>query len=137
MVPSRMHAALLTGHGGSGMRAYSEDVAVPSPEADEVLVRVGERVMVDFGIFADEGMDTPDYDYTGSAGPGGFADFVAVPAAGAHRVETGLGDAELATFCCAYVTCGAIGGAIVQADFKKKTFFGNLVIEVNAASARQ
>jgi NADPH:quinone reductase-like Zn-dependent oxidoreductase len=66
--------------------------------------RVGERVMVDFGIYAEEGDDTPSHDYIGSGRPGGFAEYVAVPAENAHAVETRLRDAELATFCCAYIT---------------------------------
>ncbi len=66
--------------------------------------RVGERVMVDFGIYADCDPDTPSHDYIGSARQGGFADYVCVPADNAHAVETDLSDGELATFCCAYVT---------------------------------
>lgn len=66
--------------------------------------RVGERVMVDFGIYAEAGDDIPSHDYIGSGRPGGFAEYVAVPAQNAHAVETQLSDAELATFCCAYVT---------------------------------
>jgi L-2,4-diaminobutyrate transaminase len=67
-------------------------------------LRVGERVMVDFGIYAGVGDDIPSHDYIGSGRPGGFAEYVAVPAENAHAVETQLSDAELATFCCAYVT---------------------------------
>jgi alcohol dehydrogenase len=66
--------------------------------------REGERVMVDFGIYAGSGEDIPSHDYIGAGRPGGFADYVAVPAENAHAVETDLSDAELATFCCAYVT---------------------------------
>ncbi len=66
--------------------------------------RIGERVMVDFGIYAESGDDIPSHDYIGSGRPGGFADYVAVPAENAHAVETTLSDAELATFCCAYIT---------------------------------
>jgi NADPH:quinone reductase-like Zn-dependent oxidoreductase len=66
--------------------------------------RIGERVMVDFGIYAGPGNDVPSHDYIGSGRPGGFAEYVAVPAENAHAVDTGLTDAELATFCCAYVT---------------------------------
>lgn len=66
--------------------------------------RVGERVMVDFGIYAHAGDDIPSYDYIGSGKPGGFAEYVAVPAENAHAVDTTLSDAELATFCCAYIT---------------------------------
>ena len=63
--------------------------------------RVGERVMVDFGIYGGEGNDIPSYDYIGSGRQGGFAEFVSIPAENAHAVTTELSDAELATFCCA------------------------------------
>jgi NADPH:quinone reductase-like Zn-dependent oxidoreductase len=66
--------------------------------------REGERVMVDFGIYSGAGEDVPSHDYIGSGRPGGFAEYVAIPAVNAHAVETNLTDAELATFCCAYVT---------------------------------
>lgn len=66
--------------------------------------RMGERVMVDFGIYAKTGDDIPSHDYIGSGRPGGFAEYVAVPAENAHAVDTALSDAELATFCCAYIT---------------------------------
>ena len=66
--------------------------------------RLGERVMVDFGIYSGEGDDIPSHDYIGSGRPGGFAEYVAVPAKNAHPIETDLSDAELATFCCAYIT---------------------------------
>jgi NADPH:quinone reductase-like Zn-dependent oxidoreductase len=56
--------------------------------------RKGQRVIVDFGIYA----------YIGSGRPGGFAEYVAVPAENAHSIETDLSDVELATFCCAYIT---------------------------------
>ena len=66
--------------------------------------RLGERVMVDFGIYAAEGDDIPSHDYIGSGRPGGFAEYVAIPAENAHAVQSDLSDAELATFCCAYIT---------------------------------
>lgn len=66
--------------------------------------RIGERVMVDFGIYSAIGDDVPSHDYLGSGRPGGFAEYVAVPADNAHSVDTGLSDAEIATFCCAYIT---------------------------------
>jgi alcohol dehydrogenase len=66
--------------------------------------RIGQRVMVDFGIYAGPGNDIPSHDYIGSGRPGGFAEYVAVPAENAHFVETSLSDVELATFCCAYIT---------------------------------
>lgn len=40
MLPIRMHAWLLTGHGGFEALEYRSDVAVPEPGAGEVLVRV-------------------------------------------------------------------------------------------------
>ena len=66
--------------------------------------RNGQRVMVDFGIYAEPGDELPSYDYIGSGRPGGFAEYVSVPAENAHSVETSLSDVELATFCCAYIT---------------------------------
>ncbi len=66
--------------------------------------RVGERVMVDFGIYDGDGDEVTGDDYIGAGRPGGFAEYVSVPAANAHAVQTELSDAELATFCCAYVT---------------------------------
>ena len=66
--------------------------------------RNGQRVMVDFGIYAGPGDDVPSHDYIGSGRPGGFAEYVSIPAENAHAVETSLSDVELATFCCAYIT---------------------------------
>jgi NADPH:quinone reductase-like Zn-dependent oxidoreductase len=40
-IPATMSAVLLTGHGGIEMLEYREDIAVPVPGADEVLIRVG------------------------------------------------------------------------------------------------
>ena len=65
---------------------------------------IGQRVMIDFGIYAGPGNYIPSHDYIGSGRPGGFAEYVAVPAENAHCVETSLSDIELATFCCAYIT---------------------------------
>jgi alcohol dehydrogenase len=62
------------------------------------------RVMVDFGIYKAPGDDIPSQDYIGAGRPGGFAEYVAVPAENAHIIDSDLTDAELATFCCAYVT---------------------------------
>ena len=65
---------------------------------------VGKRVMVDFGIYNDSGPSLANVDYIGHGRNGGFAEYCAVPAENAHIVETPLSDAELATFCCAWVT---------------------------------
>ena len=64
----------------------------------------GKRVMVDFGIYNDPGPSLADVDYIGHGRDGGFAEYCAVPAENAHVIESPLSDAELATFCCAYVT---------------------------------
>ncbi|WP_141737087.1 alcohol dehydrogenase family protein [Marinobacter sp. X15-166B] len=68
--------------------------------------RLGERVIVDFSIYnrplGDDSL--ADIDYIGHGRDGGYADYVAVPAANAHVIDTELTDAELATFCCAYLT---------------------------------
>lgn len=61
--------------------------------------RVGERVLID-PILRD-GDRTPRY--FGSDTPGGFAEFVAVPAENACPVRSTLSDAELASFPCAYL----------------------------------
>lgn len=66
--------------------------------------RIGERVLMDFGIYAGPGDDVPSHDYIGSGRNGGFAEFVTVPAENAHAIQSELSDAELATYCCAYVT---------------------------------
>ncbi|HSS66322.1 MAG TPA: alcohol dehydrogenase family protein [Gammaproteobacteria bacterium] len=66
--------------------------------------RVGERVMVDFDLYGDDEDSLADIDYIGHGRDGGFAEYVAVPAENATAVDTPLNDAELATFCCAYVT---------------------------------
>lgn len=61
--------------------------------------RIGERVMIDFGIY-DGGAD----DYIGHGRDGGFAEYTTVPADQAYNVASEMTDIELATFCCAYVT---------------------------------
>jgi NADPH:quinone reductase-like Zn-dependent oxidoreductase len=40
MVPKRMKAVLLTGHGGPEKLVYRDDVPVPTPAPDEVLIEV-------------------------------------------------------------------------------------------------
>ncbi|MBD8079436.1 alcohol dehydrogenase family protein [Cellulosimicrobium arenosum] len=99
--------------------------------------RVGERVMVDFSIYnRPEGDDSlADIDYIGHGRDGGYAEFMTVPAENAYEVTADIADAELATFCCAYLTAeqmldrarlaagervlvtgasGGVGSAIVQ-----------------------
>ena len=68
--------------------------------------RVGERVMVDFSLYnRPEGDDSlADIDYIGHGRDGGYAEYTAVPSQNAHKVSSDLSDAQLATFCCAYLT---------------------------------
>src|SRR5699024_38825 len=68
--------------------------------------RIGERVMVDFSIYnRPEGDDSlADIDYIGHGRDGGYAEYQVVPAANAHEITADIADAELATFCCAYLT---------------------------------
>ncbi|HLQ84858.1 MAG TPA: alcohol dehydrogenase family protein [Salinisphaeraceae bacterium] len=68
--------------------------------------RIGERVMVDFSIYnRPEGDDSlADIDYIGHGRDGGYAEYVTVPASHAYQTDADLADAELATFCCAYMT---------------------------------
>jgi alcohol dehydrogenase len=164
-IPETMRAAVLKGHGGPEMLEVRDDVAVPRPDAGEVLIevgacginntdiwvregaygneddpdavtswrkvptmtfpriqgadiagriaavgegvsgsRLGERVMVDFGIYGDNEDSLADMDCIGHGRDGGFAEYVTVPEENVTAVETPLSDAELATFCCAYIT---------------------------------
>ena len=61
--------------------------------------RFGERVLVE-PVF--RGTDRFDVRYFGSEVDGAFAEYAAVPAVHAHRVESNLSDVELASFPCAY-----------------------------------
>lgn len=66
--------------------------------------RVGQRVMVDFSIYNGDGRSLIDIDYFGHGRDGGYAEYMVVPADQAHHSSTPMSDAELATFCCAYLT---------------------------------
>ncbi|WP_250527348.1 alcohol dehydrogenase family protein [Caballeronia sp. GAWG2-1] len=59
--------------------------------------RIGERVILDPVLRNPAG-------YLGADCDGGFAQYVRIPAANAHRVESPLSDTELASFPCAYST---------------------------------
>jgi alcohol dehydrogenase len=97
--------------------------------------RIGERVMVDFSIYNTDGDSLADIDYIGHGRDGGYAEYCAVPADHAYQVTNNMSDAELATFCCAYLTAehmlnraavvagervlvtgasGGVGGALIQ-----------------------
>ena len=66
--------------------------------------RVGERVMIDFSIYNRDDDSLADIDYIGHGRDGGYAEYMTAPADHAHVVESPMSDAELATFCCAYLT---------------------------------
>ena len=97
--------------------------------------RIGERAIVDFSIHNGDGISLADVDYIGHGRDGGYAEYCAVPSANAHHINSPLSDAELATFCCAYLTAehmldraavqsgervlisgaaGGVGGALIQ-----------------------
>ena len=65
--------------------------------------RRGERVIVNL-VEYDENDPTVITGGIGSARPGGYAEYVAVRSGNAYAVDSPLGDAELATFPCAYIT---------------------------------
>ena len=66
---------------------------------------VGSRVLVDPANYGDPGPDAVPVDVLGSERDGGFAEYVVVPAARAHRVdESPLSEVELAALPIAYGT---------------------------------
>lgn len=66
--------------------------------------RIGERVIVDASIYNRDDDSLADIDYIGHGRDGGYAEYTAVAAENAHRVDSTYSDAELATFWCAYHT---------------------------------
>lgn len=66
------------------------------------LARLGERVLVQACLVSlRQGLSDV---WLGSERDGGFAQYVSVPSADAHRINSALSDAELASFPCAYAT---------------------------------
>lgn len=65
--------------------------------------RVGQRVLVDAWM-RDPGGDLAKAEYLGSERDGGYAQYVVVPSANAHTIESELSDVELASFPCSYAT---------------------------------
>jgi NADPH:quinone reductase-like Zn-dependent oxidoreductase len=63
--------------------------------------RIGERVLIDPVIRLDRGA-TAQVIYFGSECNGAFAEYACVPSVNAHAISSGLSDAELASFPCAY-----------------------------------
>ena len=76
---------------------------------------VGQRVLVDPMLYIGDERELAATGFLGSERDGGFAEWVTVPAMNAHRVNSGLSDAELATFPTAYATAlRMLGRASVQ-----------------------
>lgn len=66
--------------------------------------RIGERVMIDFSLYNRDDDSLADIDYIGHGRDGGYAEYMTAPSDHAHVVNSPMSDAELATFCCAYLT---------------------------------
>ncbi len=72
-VPAAMAAVYLTGHGGTEMLEYREDVPVPEPGAGEVLIRVGAAGINNTDINTRIGWYSKKVtDATNTGGAGGF-----------------------------------------------------------------
>ena len=67
-------------------------------------VQVGQRVMINPTLYNTDPENPQDIDFIGSERPGGFAEYVALPAASVYPVDSPLTDAELATFATSYLT---------------------------------
>jgi NADPH:quinone reductase-like Zn-dependent oxidoreductase len=98
------------GWGGTGLefpRIQGADVAgrVVSVGAGADPALIGRRVLVDPWLRdMAEPLNMDKAKYLGSEIDGGFAEYVAVPAAMVHPVDCTLTDAELATFATSYLT---------------------------------
>lgn len=66
--------------------------------------RIGERVLVEPCLRVARPGGGTDLQFLGSECDGGFAQYVAVPAAHAYAIDSALDDAALASFPCAYST---------------------------------
>lgn len=117
--------------------------------------RIGERVIVD-PVVRDpaDPENRKKAQYLGSERDGGFAQYVAIPAENAYRIQTDLTDAELASFPCSYHTAehmltrirlaegetilipgasGGVGSALVQLAVRR----GAKVLAVSSAGKRE
>ncbi|GAA3764952.1 alcohol dehydrogenase family protein [Salinactinospora qingdaonensis] len=84
---------------GADVVGYIDQVGSGVPAA-----RLGERVIVDPMLYRGGERELIETDYLGSERDGGFAERLTVPADNAHRIDTTLDDAEVATFPTAYAT---------------------------------
>lgn len=67
--------------------------------------RIGDRVLVEAWVRDAKEPENRDLaGYVGSERDGGYAEYVAIPAVNAYRIESTLTDPELATFPCSYST---------------------------------
>lgn len=91
---------------GGDVVGYVDQIGAGGTGAgDRDGLRPGDRVLVDPVIYDGDGttgLARPEL--LGSERDGGFADYVAVPAGNAHRIDAPFTDAELATFPIAYGT---------------------------------
>ena len=120
--------------------------------------RIGERVIVDGWIRdPDDPGNLDKVQYLGSERDGGFAEYVAVPARNACKVDCGLSSTELASFQCSYATAeqmltrtrvsagetllvtgasGGVGSALVQLARRRKAHIIALVQPSKATAVR-
>jgi NADPH:quinone reductase-like Zn-dependent oxidoreductase len=84
---------------GADVAGRIDQVGAGVPEG-----RIGERVLLDPMLYEGGEREMVTTAYLGSERDGGFAEYVTVPASNAHRIDSGLTDAELATFPTAYTT---------------------------------
>ena len=123
-IPDSMQAVLLTGHGGFDKLEYRDDVPVPVPAEGQVLIRVAAAGINNTDINTRIGWYSKNVDgatgipftqlgcefhplglTTGQRGrDGAFAQYTVTGSGEAYRVDSELGDAELASFPCAYST---------------------------------
>lgn len=99
-------------------RVQGGDIAglVVAVGADVPAELVGRRVLVDPAIYRDDGPNAPPVGLLGSEADGGFATYVAVPAAQAHDVtDSPLSDEELA---CLPVAYGTAMGMLERAEVR-------------------
>ena len=75
--------------------------AIVATGAGVAASRIGERVLVE-PVFRAPGAEPAAAIYFGSERDGAFAEYAAVPAAHAYRIDSACSDAELASFPCAY-----------------------------------
>jgi NADPH:quinone reductase-like Zn-dependent oxidoreductase len=124
---------------------------IVSTGSDVAAARCGERVLVDPVLRSRSTAHGTQTLYLGSDCDGAFADYVCVPAVNAHRIDSPLSDAELASFPCSYTAAenmltragvrggetvlvtgasGGVGSAAVQLAVRR----GARIIAIAAAS---